>query len=71
MAVISFMEKDEQRTSHWIDLKPEQAIEALMIKIGEESRVYVVTEETPSEYSWVHDRWPRIIQRGQALDLKI
>ncbi|MDC8445442.1 MAG: hypothetical protein LV471_05880 [Nitrosomonas sp.] len=27
-----------------------------------ENRVYVVTEETPLEYSWIHDRWPRLKQ---------
>jgi len=25
------------------------------------ARVYIVTTDTPAEYAWVHDRWPRLI----------
>ncbi len=27
---------------------------------AEENIRYVVTEETPPEYQWIHDRWPRL-----------
>ena len=33
---------------------------ALLAERKGESRVYVVTEDTPPEYSWIHDRWPRL-----------
>jgi hypothetical protein len=36
------------------------AIQALLAERDGEQRVYVVTEETPAEYHWVHDRWPRL-----------
>jgi len=38
------------------------AIQALLAERGGEQRVYVVTQETPSEYHWIHDRWPRLIK---------
>jgi len=60
LAVHAFMEKDETKASHWIDVPPGLAVEALVIERGEK-RVYVVTEDTPLEFSWVHDRWPRLV----------
>jgi putative SOS response-associated peptidase YedK len=27
--------------------------------------VYVVTTDKPAEFSYIHDRWPRIIQKIQ------
>ena len=62
LAVHSFMEKDAERVSHWIDVPKGQAIEALIVNNNDEQRIYVVTEDTPEEYSWVHDRWPRIVE---------
>ncbi|SEG21119.1 hypothetical protein [Nitrosomonas ureae] len=56
----SFMEKDSDNQSHWITLVPGMAIQALLAERGGEQRVYVITEETPSEYNWIHDRWPRL-----------
>lgn len=61
LAVQSFMEKDENKKSHWIDVPLGKAIEALIVEQNEERRLYVVTEDTPFEYAWVHDRWPRLI----------
>ena len=60
LAVHSFMEKDAEKVSHWIDVPQGQAIEALIVEFNEEKRIYVVTEDTPDEYSWVHDRWPKL-----------
>lgn len=62
LAVISFMEKDADRVSHWVDVPSDSAIEALIVKAKDESRLYVITEDTPPAYAWVHDRWPRLIQ---------
>jgi hypothetical protein len=62
LAVIAFMEKDAARVSHWIDVPTGSAIEALIVKARDEARLYVVTEDTPPAYAWVHDRWPRLIQ---------
>ena len=56
----SFMEKDQDKQSHWISLAHGMAIQALLAERDGEQRVYVVTEETPSEYHWIHDRWPRL-----------
>ncbi|MCB1936217.1 MAG: hypothetical protein KDF59_09785 [Nitrosomonas sp.] len=56
----SFMEKDHDEKSHWFPLAPGMVIQALLAERKGEKRVYVVTEETPLEYSWIHDRWPRL-----------
>ncbi|WP_019897421.1 hypothetical protein [Methylotenera mobilis] len=60
LAVNSFMEKDAAKVSHWIKLREGTAIEALIVQSKEEKRIYIVTEATPIEYAWVHDRWPKI-----------
>jgi len=54
------MEKDHDKQSHWISLAQGMAIQALLAERDGERRMYVVTEETPAEYHWVHDRWPRL-----------
>lgn len=54
------MEKDDEKVSHWFDLKDDQVIEGLVIGEGEEQRVYVITTSPPAEHEWVHDRWPLI-----------
>jgi len=63
LAVQSFMEKDAAKISHWIDIPHGQAIEALIVEFDDDKRLYVVTEDTPAEYSWVHDRWPKIVEK--------
>jgi hypothetical protein len=60
IAAEAFMEKDSQRVSHWVDVSEGQCIQGLLATVGEERRLYVVTEDTPIEYAWVHDRWPRL-----------
>jgi len=62
LAIQAFMEKDAARTSHWIAVPPGKAVDALIISCNYERRLYVVTEATPPEYSWVHDRWPRLVE---------
>ena len=61
LAVQSFMQKDAERVSHWIDIPENLAIQGLLATFNEETRLYVVTEDTPPEYAWVHDRWPRLV----------
>jgi hypothetical protein len=61
LAVQSFMEKDEKKVSHWIDVPRGYAIEALIVDSNDEKRIYVVTESTPLEFAWVHDRWPKLV----------
>ena len=56
------MEKDHERKSHWFDVTPGQAIQGLLANHGEESRVYAVTINTPAEYHYIHDRWPRLVE---------
>lgn len=55
-----FMEKDEEKVSHWFDLAEGEVIEGLVVGDGEQQRVYVITTEAPEGLSWVHDRWPLI-----------
>jgi hypothetical protein len=61
LAVIAFMEKDADRVSHWIEVPDGAAIDALVVSIEGESRLYVITENTPIAFAWVHDRWPRLV----------
>ncbi|WP_292929298.1 hypothetical protein [Nitrosomonas sp.] len=56
----SFIEKDHDKQSHWITLSLGMAIQALLAERDVEQQVYVVTEKTPPEYHWIHDRWPRL-----------
>ncbi|MDR4513931.1 hypothetical protein [Nitrosomonas sp.] len=46
--------------AYWFPLAAGMMIQALLAERKGESRVYVVTEETPPEYSWMHDSWPRL-----------
>jgi len=64
----SFMEKDHDKNSHWIDLAPGMAIQALLAERNGEQRIYVVTEDTPIEYNWIHDRWPRLRKLSDKQD---
>lgn len=52
-----FMEKDEAKQSHWFDLAEGQTVEALLLVLGEERRVYIVTTTAPHNVQ-IHDRWP-------------
>lgn len=61
LAIQAFMEKDAERTSHWIDVSEGSAVQGLLATLNDETRLYVVTEDTPPEFSWVHDRWPRLV----------
>jgi hypothetical protein len=60
LAAQGFMEKDAHKVSHWIDIPSGLAIQALIVKTELDKRLYIVTEDTPPEYSWVHDRWPKL-----------
>ena len=57
-----FMEKDHDEQSHWIELDKTMAIQGLLAERKKEQRVYVVTIDTPPEYNWIHDRWPRLVR---------
>lgn len=57
-----FLEKDHEGKSHWIDVAPNMAIQGLLAERDDQQRVYVVTEETPPEFHWIHDRWPRLVK---------
>jgi putative SOS response-associated peptidase YedK len=58
------MEKDHEKTSHWFDLQPNELLQGLLTVQNDVPRVYVVTTDTPEAYSYIHDRWPRIIERS-------
>jgi len=57
-----FMEKDHDSQSRWIELDKGMVIQGLLAERDKETRVYVVTIDTPPEYSWIHDRWPRLVR---------
>lgn len=60
--VDSFMEKDEERNSHWIPVDSPMVIQGLLAERNKQLRVYVVTVDTPPEYAWIHDRFPRLVK---------
>lgn len=62
LPIQSFMEKDHDKHSHWFDLKPDELLQGLLTIQNDQPRVYVVTTDTPAEYSYIHDRWPRAIK---------
>ena len=62
--VQSYMEKDHERQSHWFEVPPGQVIQGLLASHEEEARGYVVTVDTPAEFHWIHDRWPRLVEAG-------
>ena len=68
LPVNSFMEKDHEKVSHWFDMKPDEVIQGLLTVHDDIARVYVVTTDTPAEFSFIHDRWPRIIQRNNQAE---
>ena len=65
-----FMEKDYDGQSHWIPLDASMVVQALLASRGGERRVYVVTETTPPEYQWIHDRWPRLVKLGHKTTME-
>lgn len=65
LATHKFMEKDAAKLSHWIEVPHGLAIQALVVQHNEDKRLYIVTVDTPSEYSWVHDRWPSLISSNR------
>jgi hypothetical protein len=72
----SFMEKEKvptsdplhpnrkpTRKSHWFNIEPGKAIQALIAHVGNEKRLYVVTVPLPEEFAWLeHDRWPALFK---------
>jgi putative SOS response-associated peptidase YedK len=63
LPIQSFMEKDAERVSHWFDMKLDEVVQGLLTVHDGAARVYVVTTDTPDEFSYIHDRWPRVIQK--------
>mgnify|MGYP000904851997 CR=1 FL=1 len=66
---LSFMEKDFEGNSHWYDLNKGQFIQGLLARHNNEQRVYVVTIEPELEDANIHNRWPRIVQFGEQIDI--
>ncbi len=71
LPVNAFMEKDAEKVSHWFDLKPGEVLQGLLTVHENSARVYVVTTETPAEFDYIHDRWPRIIQNTHQIESAI
>jgi len=67
--VLSFMEKDTEGVSHWYDLQKGQFIQGLIARSHDssEKRLYVVTVVPTAEDAVVHNRWPRVVQKGEQL----
>ena len=61
------MEKDHDKKSHWFEVPANQIIQGLLARHDDETRVYVVTTDTPAEYSYIHDRWPRLVSAQKLI----
>jgi len=70
LPVQSFMEKDHERKSHWIEVPQGEVVQGLLANFADQSRLYVVTTDTPDEYHWIHDRWPRLVKLTASQELK-
>jgi putative SOS response-associated peptidase YedK len=70
LPVQSFMEKDHERKSHWIEVPQGEVVQGLLANFTDQSRLYVVTTDTPDEYHWIHDRWPRLVKLTASQELK-
>jgi putative SOS response-associated peptidase YedK len=66
-----FMEKEEEGTSHWFDVSNGMAIQGLLAERDDTQLVYVVTEQPPPNFAWVHDRWPRLVNTNASTQLHI
>lgn len=67
----SFMEKDADKVSHWFDMKPDDVLQGLLTIQDSVVRVYVVTTDTPEEFTYIHDRWPRVIQKSNQAESNV
>jgi len=56
------MEKDNNKQSHWFEVKPGTYIQGLIARLDDESRVYVVTIEP--DFKAIHGRWPQIVENN-------
>jgi putative SOS response-associated peptidase YedK len=39
-------------------------MQGLIAERDSQQRVYVVTERPPTDYAWIHDRFPRLVKMG-------
>ncbi|MHB8088252.1 MAG: hypothetical protein ACYDH2_08365 [Anaerolineaceae bacterium] len=67
----SFMEKDADKVSHWFDMKPDEVLQGLLTIQDSVARVYVVTTDTPEEFTYIHDRWPRVIKKSNQAESNV
>ncbi|MCF6766678.1 hypothetical protein L3V82_12960 [Thiotrichales bacterium 19S3-7] len=58
LLINEFMEKDNDRTSHWFSVVKGKYIQGIIARCESETRVYVVTIEPPKDA--IHNRWPLI-----------
>jgi putative SOS response-associated peptidase YedK len=66
----AFMEKDPEGQSHWFPLEAHQRLQGLLAIWENERRLYVVTLMAPTEWAWVHDRWPSVVTPSERAGLQ-
>ena len=54
---LKFMEKDENKKSHWFDVEQGNFIVGLKISYNDISACYILTISTPKEFLHIHNRW--------------
>jgi putative SOS response-associated peptidase YedK len=57
----SFMEKDEQKQSHWFQMPPNAFLLGLHIMSQDKSFVYIVTQPAEGAFQTIHERWPLVV----------
>jgi len=60
IAVEAFMEKDNNKVSHWFNVESGTYIQGLLARLDDECRIYVVTIEP--DFKVIHSRYPRIVE---------
>lgn len=64
-----FIEQDIEGQSKCFNLTEGKWIQALLVKINTERRVYIVTIQ-PTEKNRLFERWPRILSKQTSLNIK-
>lgn len=63
LALEQFMEEDYNHREQWFHLVKGQAIQGVVVRQGDEQRVYIVTI-VPEHESAMYERWPKIMLMG-------
>jgi hypothetical protein len=59
--LVSWMEKDPEKKSHWFDVEPHQYLLGVKIQKHEKNYVYIVTKTASEAFQAIHNREPLLV----------